>query len=63
MASYLDDSMTHLLGSLKRDKERSAAFTAIGLIAVAVQSDISKHVPRLMDVVRASLPSKDMSQK
>ena len=61
--SHADDTIIYLLGCLKRDKERSAAFQAIGLIAVAVQTDINHHLPRIMEVIRASLPSKDIPQK
>ena len=60
---YLDDTMLYLLGALKRDRERAAAFQAVGLIAVAVQSDISRHMPKIMDFIRSSLPSKDIPQK
>ena len=61
--SYLDDTMIYLLGCLRRDRERSAAFQAIGLIAVAVQTDINRHLKTVMEVVRTSLPVKDASQR
>ena len=63
VSSYLPDTMLYLLSCLKRDRERSAAFQAIGLLAVSVQQDINPHLPRIMEVIRASLPSKDMPQK
>ncbi len=59
----MDDTLSYLLGCLKRERERPAAFQAIGLIAVSVQADINRHLPRIMDVIRAALPSKDMPQK
>ena len=61
--SYLDDTLSHLLNCLKRERERPAAFQAIGLIAVSVQADINRDLPRIMDVIRASLPSKELPQK
>ena len=61
--SYLDDTLTHLLNCLKRERERPSAFQAIGLIAVSAQADINRDLPRIMDVIRASLPSKELPQK
>ena len=61
--SYLDDTLTHLLNCLKRERERPAAFQAIGLIAVSVQADINRDLARIMDVIRSSLPSKELPQK
>jgi FKBP12-rapamycin complex-associated protein len=52
-------SMVHLLGCLRaRDKDRALAFTTIGLIAVAVEEDIRPFLPKIMEVIKASLPSK-----
>ena len=62
--SYLDDTMTYLLGCVnKRDRERSASFQAIGLLAVSVQSDINKHRFRILEVIKVSLPAKDTPQR
>lgn len=61
--SYLPDTMLYLLSCLKRERERSAAFQAIGLLAVSVQQDIAPHLPRLMEVIRASLPSRELPTK
>jgi FKBP12-rapamycin complex-associated protein len=55
--------MLYMLTSLKRDRERSAAFQAIGLLAVSVQQDIKPHLPRIMEVIRSSLPNRDLPQK
>lgn len=52
-------TMMFLLGSLRsREKDRSVAFTTIGLIAVAVQDDIKIFLPKIMEVIRVSLPAK-----
>ncbi|XP_046989267.1 serine/threonine-protein kinase mTOR isoform X1 [Schistocerca americana] len=62
--AHLNKTMLFLLGSLRtREKDRSAAFTTVGLIAVAVQEDIQSYLPKIMDVIRASLPSKDTPSK
>jgi hypothetical protein len=51
--------MQYLLLSLRgREKDRSTAFTTTGLIAVAVEDDIKPYLPRIMDVIRVSLPAK-----
>lgn len=61
--SYLNEAMSYLLGCLRRDRERYSAFTAIGLLSVAVGPEIKLHIPRIMDVIRNSLPSKDTPSK
>lgn len=51
--------MVYLLSTLRgKDRDRALAFTTIGLIAVAVEEDIKPHLPKIMEVIRASLPSK-----
>jgi FKBP12-rapamycin complex-associated protein len=51
--------MQYLLSSLRgREKDRSTAFTTIGLIAIAVEDDIKPYLPRIMEVIRLSLPAK-----
>jgi len=51
--------MQYLLSSLRgREKDRSTAFTTIGLIAVAVEDDIKPYLPRIIEVIRVSLPAK-----
>ena len=51
--------MQYLLSSLRgREKDRSTAFITIGLIAVAVEDDIKPYLPRIMEVIRVSLPAK-----
>jgi hypothetical protein len=62
-SSYLDDTISYLVACLKKERERSAAFQAIGLLSVAVQRDISKHLKRIMEVIKQALPAKDVPQK
>lgn len=58
--------MQYLLNALK-GRERSSAFVAIGLLAVATavatDTGIRRYLSRVLDVVRQALPSKDMPQK
>jgi len=60
--SYLEETMQYLLNALK-GRERSSAFVAIGLLAVATDTGIKRHMSRVLEVVRQALPSKDMPQK
>lgn len=62
LASYLEETMQYLMNALK-GRERSSAFVAIGLLAVATDTGIRRYLSRVLDVVRQSLPSKDMPQK
>lgn len=59
--SYLSETMTYFLGSLRRERERYNVFNAIGLLAVAVKQDIKPYIPKIMEVIRSSLPAKDMT--
>ncbi|CAL1276558.1 unnamed protein product [Larinioides sclopetarius] len=59
VTNYLSETMAYLLGCLKRDRERYNSFNAVGLLAVAVKLEIKPYIPKIMEVIRASLPSKD----
>lgn len=63
--AHLNTSMNHLLTTVRgRDKDRPTAFTTIGLIAVAVDDNIRPYLPKIFDLIRASLPpSKETSLK
>nr|KAG5704724.1 hypothetical protein BaRGS_005180 [Batillaria attramentaria] len=63
LQGYLHESVNLLLQSLKRDRDRTQAFQAIGYLAISVQSDMFRHLPRIMDIIRACLPPKDYSSK
>lgn len=63
MFSYLSETMAYLLGSLRRERERYNVFNAIGLLAVAVKLDIKPYIAKIMEVIRASLPAKDMTTR
>ena len=57
--------MAYLLSALKaREKSSgSAAFLAIGLLAQAVGPNIKRHLPKISEAVRLSLPVKDAAAK
>ncbi|PIK33481.1 target of rapamycin [Apostichopus japonicus] len=60
---YLNDTVTYLLNYLKKDRERSSAFHAVGLLAVAVNKDISPHVNSILMIIKLSLPTKEIPPK
>ena len=55
---YLHKYMTYLQGQLKREKERSQAFIAIGKTAIAVESDIAPYLDGILVSVRDGLSHK-----
>ncbi|KAJ8022045.1 Serine/threonine-protein kinase mTOR [Holothuria leucospilota] len=60
---YLEDTVAYLLNSLKKERERSSGFHAVGLLAVAVNKDISPYVNNILVIIRQSLPSKEITSK
>ncbi|XP_074653906.1 serine/threonine-protein kinase mTOR-like [Tubulanus polymorphus] len=61
--SYMTDTMTYLLGLVRKGLEKAGTFQAFGLIAVAVQRDISTHLRKIIEVIKTSLPAKDMPHR
>ncbi|KAL3862460.1 hypothetical protein ACJMK2_008424 [Sinanodonta woodiana] len=60
---HLEDSVTFLLTTIKSQREKTAAFQAIGLLATAVGDEVIRYMARIMEVVRMSLPHKDLTAK
>uniref|UniRef100_A0A5F8HCW1 Serine/threonine-protein kinase mTOR n=1 Tax=Monodelphis domestica TaxID=13616 RepID=A0A5F8HCW1_MONDO len=60
---YLHDTMNHVLSCVKKEKERTAAFQALGLLSVAVRSEFKVYLPRVLEIIRAALPPKDFAPK
>lgn len=49
--------MSYLLTCLQRkDKDRQCALITIGYLAVCVEGDIAKYLPKILDFVRTTLP-------
>lgn len=46
-----------------KERERSSAFKAIGLIAIAVRQDVEKHRGPVFEQVKVLLPMKDLGHK
>lgn len=53
----LSVTMNYLLQSL-RSKERSDAFITIGLLSIALDGNMKSYLPKILEFVRAALPSK-----
>ncbi|KAM4652055.1 serine/threonine-protein kinase mTOR [Discoglossus pictus] len=60
---YLPDTMSHLLSCVRKEKERTVTFLALGLIAVAVRSEIRIYLPKILEHVKSALPPKDFAHK
>ncbi|KAG8568464.1 hypothetical protein GDO81_014010 [Engystomops pustulosus] len=60
---YLPDTMNHLLSCVRKEKERTVAFQALGLISVAVRSEIRCYLPKILEHVKSALPPKDFAHK
>uniref|UniRef100_A0A8C7T9D6 Serine/threonine-protein kinase TOR n=1 Tax=Oncorhynchus mykiss TaxID=8022 RepID=A0A8C7T9D6_ONCMY len=60
---YLADTMGYLLGCLKKEKERTAAFQALGLLVVAVRAEIQPYLTKILEIIKAALPPKDFAHK
>ncbi|RZC37432.1 serine/threonine-protein kinase mTOR [Asbolus verrucosus] len=59
--NHLNAIMDHIFNILKsREKERAKAFVTIGMIAIAVESDIDVYIKRIMDIIRMYLPRTDI---
>ena len=56
--NYLHQCMLHLQGLLKRDKERSQAFVAVGKVASAVGSSIAPYLESILSYIKEGLAMK-----
>lgn len=55
--------MSYLLTCLQRkDKDRHLALITVGYIAVCVEGDIAKYLPKIIEYVRATLPHNKVKQ-
>ncbi|CAG9112203.1 unnamed protein product [Plutella xylostella] len=61
---HLQSTINHLITFLQsREKEKAMAFTTLGLLAVAMESDIKQHLNRIIDIIKHSLTSRDTPKK
>lgn len=64
MNNHLTSTLHYLLSTLRgREKDRTAAFITIGLIAVAMDEEIKPYVPKIMEVVKLALPNRETPNK
>jgi FKBP12-rapamycin complex-associated protein len=55
---YLVDSMSHLIGQLKKEKDKSIIFASIGKIAESVRSNMAFYLEPILENVREGLSAK-----
>lgn len=61
---HLKSTINHLITFLRgREKEKAMAFTTLGLICVAMEDDIQIYLPRIIEIIKVTLPMKDLSKK
>ncbi|KAL2917300.1 phosphatidylinositol kinase-related protein kinase tor1 [Polyrhizophydium stewartii] len=62
VASYLAGAMSYLLAQLKKEKERSIAFTAVGKVAMAVGRSIAQYLDAILLCIKEALAIKFKSR-
>ncbi|XP_063386594.1 serine/threonine-protein kinase mTor-like [Cydia fagiglandana] len=61
---HLKSTINHLITFLRgREKERAMAFTTLGLICVAVETDIQTYLGRIIEIIKLTLPLKETPKK
>ncbi|XP_075980092.1 serine/threonine-protein kinase mTor-like isoform X2 [Anticarsia gemmatalis] len=61
---HLKSTINHLITFLRgREKEKAMAFTTLGLICVAVENDVHGYLPRIIEIIKLTLPLKDTPKK
>lgn len=62
--THLSSTINYLLTTLRgKEKDRNTAFVTLGYIAVAVEDEIQPYLPRIFEIVKATLPHKDIQSK
>lgn len=61
---HLKCTINHLITFLRgREKEKAMAFTTLGLICVAVESDIQQYLSRIIEIIKLTFPMRDTPKK
>ncbi|XP_046969780.1 serine/threonine-protein kinase Tor-like [Vanessa cardui] len=61
---HLKSTINHLITFLRgREKEKAMAFTTLGLICVAMEDDIQQYLSRIIEIIKVTLPLKDVPKK
>ncbi|KTW30812.1 hypothetical protein T552_00524 [Pneumocystis carinii B80] len=63
VSSYLHKSMLHLLGQLKKNRDRTSPFAAIGHIAVAVGNNIEPYLDSILEIIKEGLTAKGRNRE
>lgn len=62
--NHLHSTLQYLLITVRgRERDRTAAFITIGLLAVAMGDEIKTFVPKIMEVIKLALPNKETPSK
>ncbi|XP_050677035.1 serine/threonine-protein kinase Tor-like [Leptidea sinapis] len=61
---HLKSTINHLITFLcGKEKEKAMAFTTLGLICVAIKTNIDQYLNRIIEIIKSTLPIKDASKK
>ncbi|XP_039269325.2 serine/threonine-protein kinase mTOR-like [Styela clava] len=60
---FLDDAMAFVLSCLKKDRDRSSGFYAVGLIGLSVKKNIAVYMSKILEYIKTCLPNKDIPAK
>lgn len=64
VVNHLSSTVNYLLTTLRgKEKDRNNAFVTLGYIGVAVEEEIETYLPRIFDIVKSTLPVKDIQSK
>lgn len=61
---HLKSTINHLITFLRgREREKVMAFTTLGLICVAVETDVQQYLGRIIEIIKLTLPVKETPKK
>ncbi|CAG9564543.1 unnamed protein product [Danaus chrysippus] len=61
---HLKSTINHLITFLRgREREKAMAFTTLGLICIAVEDEIQQYLSRIIEIIKLTLPLKDVPKK
>ncbi|KAG5519204.1 hypothetical protein PMAC_002292 [Pneumocystis sp. 'macacae'] len=63
VTSYLHKCMLHLLGQLRKNRDRTCPFIAIGRVAIAVGSSIEPYLDSILESIKEGLTTKGRSRE
>ncbi|CCJ30549.1 unnamed protein product [Pneumocystis jirovecii] len=63
VVSYLHKCMLHLLGQLRKNRDRTCPFIAIGRVAIAVGNSIEPYLDSILESVKEGLTTKGRSRE